>query len=125
MSEEPAPITEAPTPKQWYRRELVIFIVASVLIAFSLVVISMALYTSSGASLLDLSRPGYKSVQSEVVNPDSFEAFSASGAVTKSTLDQFQQIYDKQVKSVSNSIGYNDIPLSDQALGIEDPATDQ
>jgi hypothetical protein len=128
MSEEPAvesQVAETSTPKPWYRRELFIFIAGSIIVAFFLVVISMELYTSSGASLLDLSRPGYKSVQSKVDDADSFEAFSSDGVVTKATLDQFQQLYAKQVKSVSNSLDYDSTPLSDQALGIEDPQTDQ
>lgn len=117
-------MTETPiVRKPWYRKELFIFILGSIIIAFFLVVISMALYTSSGASLLDLSRPGYKSVQNEVTNADSFEAFSSNGVVTKATLDQFQQLYQKQVKPVANSIDFDSAPLGDQALGIEDPVS--
>lgn len=120
---EPAPTVEIPAPKRWYRHELLVFIACSVLIAFFLVVISLALYTSSGASLLDLSRPGYKSVQSEVDQTDSFEAFSSDGAVTKETLDQFQHLYQKQVKSVSGSSDFDSAPLGDQALGIDESST--
>jgi hypothetical protein len=118
------PTTDAPVvSKPWYRKELFIFIGGSIIVAFFLVVISMALYTSSGASLLDLSRPGYKSVQKEVNDTDNFEAFSSDGTVTKATLDQFQQLYQKQVKPVVNSIDFDSAPLGDQALSIEDPVS--
>jgi len=117
------PPAETPAAKPWYRQELVIFIVSSVIAAFLLVVISMALYTSSGASLLDLSRPGYQSVQKQLDQTDSFEAFSSDGPVSKATLDKFLSLYQKQVKPVSGSTDFDSTPLSDQALGLDDPSS--
>ena len=120
---EDTPQPETPAKKPWYRQELVIFIGGSVIIAFVLVVISLAMYMTSGASLLDLSRPGYQAVQDKVDQAGSFEAFSSSGVVTKQTLDQFQQLYEKQVKPVSSSSDFDSASLSDLALGINDPQT--
>ena len=111
--------------KPWYRRELFIFIVGSVFIALVLVGVGTVLYTSSGASLLDLSRPGYKSVQNEVKQTNSFEAFSSDGPVDKKTLEKFQQLYQKQVQSVSNSSNFDGAALSDQSLSIDDPTSQQ
>lgn len=116
---------ETPLVKPWYRKELFVFITGSVVIAFLLVLVSMALYTSSGASLLDLSRPGYKSVQSKVEQTDTFEAFSADGPVNLDAINQFQQLYDKQVKPVSSSSDFDGAPLQDQALDIDDPGVSQ
>lgn len=116
------PTEESLGPKPWYRKELVFFIAGSITIAFCLVVISLALYTSSGASLLDASKPGFKSVQSEVDQTDNFEAFSSDGPVSKATLDQFQQLYQKQVKPVGNTSDFDSTALGDQALGIDDPS---
>ena len=118
-------ITEVAEPirsKPWFRKELFIFVSTSILIAFALVVISIALYTSSGASLLDASKPGFKTVQNEVNQTDTFEAFSSDGPVTKSTLDQFQRLYQKQTKPVTNVNNYDSAALDVQALGIDDPA---
>lgn len=115
------PVREKPAVKPWYRSELVFFVGGSICIAFTLVLISMALYTSSGASLLDLSRPGYKSVQKEVSSKSQFEAFSSNGSVTKETIDQFQQLYQKQVKPVSNSSDFDTAALSDRSLNIDEP----
>jgi hypothetical protein len=112
---------EAASSRPWYRRELFVFIVGSILIAFGLVCISLALYTSSGASLLDLSRPGYQSVQNKLDQTDSFEAFSSDGPVNSDTLTQFTQLFQKQVKPVSNSTDFDSAPLADQALGLDDP----
>jgi len=119
---ESLPTPELQVSKPWYRKELVIFVGGSIVIAFLLVVASMAMYTSSGDSLLDASRPGFKSIQKEVDQSDTFEAFSTDGPVDASTIDQFQQLYAKQVKSVSNSNVFDNSALSDQALGIDDPS---
>jgi len=117
------PSVEQAVHKPWYRRELFVFIVGSVIIALVLVAVSTALYTSSGASLLDLSRPGYKSVQGEVKQTDSFEAFSSDGPVDRATLDKFQQLYQQQIQSVSSSSGFDGTALSDQSLSIDEPAS--
>lgn len=60
-------------------------IIMSVIVANILIVISMMLYSQSGASQLDLSRPGYKDVRAKIVSKDdSFSNFSASGEITSS-----------------------------------------
>ena len=117
---EPTGQPEVTVPKPWYRRELVVFIFGSLCVAITLVLISMALYVSSGAAQLDLSRPGYRSVQNKVEQSDTFESFSASGPVDRRTLDQFQSLYKKQVKSVTGQDAFTSTALDDQALGIDD-----
>jgi hypothetical protein len=105
----------------WYRHQLVFFISGSIIVALMLVLVSMALYASSGAAQLDLSRPGYKSVQNQLDQSDTFESFPSSGAVTGKTLDDFLKLYQKQVKPVDNSDVFSPNTLDDQALGIDDP----
>jgi len=117
---ESEPVVEPIAPKPWYRKELVLFIATSLVIALALVLVSMALYASSGAAQLDLSRPGYKSVQSELDQSDNFEGFPATGAVNKDTLDKFQQLYDKQTKLVTDTDVFSPSVLDDSALGLDD-----
>lgn len=107
----------------WYRHQLVFFIGGSIIVALMLVLVSMALYVSSGAAQLDLSRPGYKSVQNQLDQSDTFESFPSSGAVTGKTLDDFLKLYQKQVKPVDNSDVFSPNALDEQALGIDDPST--
>jgi len=109
----------------WYRQQMVLFVAGSIAIALFLVFVSMALYVSSGAAQLDLSRPGYKNVQNKVDQSDTFESFSASGTVDKNVLDQFQKLYDKQTKQVDNSDAFSSSALDDQALGIDAPAASE
>jgi hypothetical protein len=115
MNEEiPQPITRA-----WYRRNIVLFIGGSIVVAFLLVLASMALYATSGAAQLDLSRPGYKSVQDKVDRTDNFESFPATGSVDGKTLDQFLELYTKQTKPVDDNNAFNPSALDDSALEIE------
>lgn len=111
-------------PRPWYRKQLLIFIGCSIVIAFLLVLVSMALYASSGAAQLDLSRPGYKSVQNEVSRDDTFESFPATGTVTNDTLKQFLDLYNRQTKSVDSNGSFTADTLGDQALGIDAPTPD-
>ena len=111
-------------PVRFFRRPIILFMSGSILIAFTLVLVSMALYNSSGAAQLDLSRPGYKSVQGQVERTDTFESFPATGQVTNSVLDQFQKLFDRQVKPVVNEDAFNSAALDDQALGIDAPSAD-
>ncbi len=118
---EPNTPAEA-SAKPWYRADLFLFITGSLVIAIILVVISMALYESSGAAQLDLSRPGYKAVQGEI-RSDTFESFPANGPVTRETLEQFKELYEKQVTPVTGKDAFNPGALDDEVLGIGDQAT--
>ena len=121
--EEPVQSTVRPA---WYRRQIVLFIGTSIVIALILVVVSMALYASSGAAQLDLSRPGYTSVQSQLdQSDDSFESFPSTGAVNKKVIDEFQKQYQKQIKSVNSTDAFSPSPLDPQSLGIDAPGSDQ
>lgn len=106
------------------RRNIIYFIISSVLVAFALVLVSMSLYISSGAAQLDLSRPGYKAVQDEVQPTDTFESFSASGEVNNTVIDQFLKLFRKQVKPVANTDVFNPAALDEQALGLDSPPAD-
>lgn len=119
---EHASIHDGPVP--FYKRDIILFISGSVIIAFLLVLVSMALYNSSGAAQLDLSRPGYQSVQNQVDSKDKFESFPATGAVTDNVLDQFIKLFDRQVKPVSNTDAFSPAALEDQALSIDAPSAD-
>jgi hypothetical protein len=121
MSEDSiTPVVHTP----WYRLRIVLFIGSSIVIAFCLVVVSMALYSSSGTAQLDLSRPGYTAVQSQVDQSDSFEGFPATGPVNKSVIDDFQKTYQKQIKSVNSVDAFSPSALDAQSLGIDAPSAD-
>lgn len=124
MTEEHEHVEGHEGSKPFYRRDIFIFITGSIIVAFTLVMVSMALYNSSGAAQLDLSRPGYKSVQGQLDRTDDFESFPASGPVTDAVLEQFLKLFDKQIKSVDNIDAFSAGALEDQALGIDAPTVD-
>ena len=80
---------------------------------------SLALYGSSGAAQLDLSRPGYKGaeVKKEDATPV-FEGFSASGSVDKKTLEEFEKMYRERTKNATSVDAFSGEVLDAQALGI-------
>ena len=104
----------------WYQQRLLWLVSGSVTIAFCLVLVAMALYASSGSAQLDISRPGYKSVQDKV-DSTTFESFPATGDVDKKAIDDFLELYDKQTKRVNSTDAFSDSALSDAALGIGAP----
>lgn len=113
------PDEEAAHPK-WAKYRFIVLITASIIIALTLVSISMSLYSSSGTAQLDLSRPGYKTVRDQVQPDDDFSAFSASGSINATELDKFKKIYDAKLKDATSVEVFTSDVLSDQALGIDD-----
>ena len=89
------------------------------LISFSIVVISMALYNSSGAAQLDLSRPGYKDVRGgiEAVSSE-FEDYQASGPINLGVINEFKLLYEKQSKKIKSVDAFGGDPLNPEELGI-------
>lgn len=97
-------------------------IAAAIMIALFLVGVALALYASSGAAQLDLSRPGYVSVRDQAKNKEDFDGFPATGSITKETLDQFRKLYEKQAEKATSLDSFGGNALSDQALSLDSPA---
>jgi hypothetical protein len=114
--------TEAQGLGPWHRHRFVILIGMTILISLFLVSVALALYASSGAAQLDLSRPGYTSVRDKVDRSDSFEGFSASGSVNKDTLDKFRELYQEQAEKATNYDSFGGDVMSDKTLSIDAPA---
>ena len=113
----------AETETSWYKTHLVVFVTGSIIIGMTLVAVSMALYSSSGAAQLDLSRPGYKAVQDKVERSDTFKSFPASGTIDTKSIEEFQKLYAEQVKNVTTVDVFNPDVLEDTALGTAAPGT--
>ena len=107
----------------WYRQSLLHLVIISLVVSFFMVLLAMALYASSGAEQLDISRPGYKSVQNQVDQTDSFVSFSADGPVNAAVIDEFLKLYDKQTSRVDSSDVFSSRALSAAALEIDAPST--
>lgn len=110
-------------PGKFSKHKLMLLVAGAATTALVLTVISMALYDWSGAALLDLSRPGYRSVQKKANVSERFDGFSASGKIDKKVLDGFRKMYNEQSsKSDKIDIFSGDV-LEDSTLEINDPET--
>jgi hypothetical protein len=115
-------VAEARNLSPWQRHRFVVLIGMTIIISLFLVGVALALYASSGAAQLDLSRPGYTSVRDKVERSDSFEGFSASGSVNKDTLDKFRKLYEGQSEKATNFDSFGGDVMSDTTLSIDAPA---
>lgn len=84
----------------WQRHRFFGLIVAVIAISFFLVCVSLNLYNSSGAAQVDLSRPGYQSIQSEALRGNVEDSFSATGKLDEKAFAEFDQLYGEHEKQV-------------------------
>lgn len=106
----------------WDRHRLSLLLILTVAIAIVMTIISVAIYNSTGASQLDLSRPGYRSVSSEVEKADKIDTYSASGPVNKETINQFMSQYDEQAGKAKAVDAFNGDPLNPEILTYGAPS---
>lgn len=100
----------------WDRHRLSLLLIITVLIALTLTVISVVIYNSTGAAQLDLSRPGYRSVSSQVEKSDKIDTYSAIGDVNKETIEEFMKLYDTQASKAKAIDAFNGDPLNPEVL---------
>lgn len=105
----------------WMRHRFALLLVSSILITLVLTVISMVIYTQSGAAQLDLSRPGYRSVSSQVEKDNTVDSFSATGSVNKDTINQFIDLYKTQAEKTKSVDAFNGDPLNPEVLEFGSP----
>ena len=103
------------------RHRIIYAIIGAIVIAIVLTMASMALYVSSGASRLDLSRPGYERARSEITTQNTQTSFSPTGTINKEVLADFQSRYTAQRKSINELGAFNSAALDDTELGIAPP----
>jgi len=100
----------------WTEHRYLLLIFATIVIAIILTSVSLIIYNVSGAALLDLSRPGYQSVSSQVDRTSDIDSYSSSGPINKTTVDQFTKIYDAQAAKVKAVDAFNGDPLNPEVL---------
>ena len=89
----------------------------SIVIACLLVMVSLQLYSSSGAAQLDLSLPSYNGVRDKILTDTSMN-FPSTGALDAKSLNDFRKLYDEQVKQTQGGNGFNTSALDDASLGV-------
>lgn len=99
----------------------ILLIVSSIVVALVLVIVSVAMYFSSGTAQLDLSRPGYQSVRDQTNADDPYKGFPASGTVDDNALGEFGSLYKDRSGKATSVDAFNNEVMSDAALGINNP----
>lgn len=108
----------------WDRHRLSLLLIITIIIAVTLTVVSVAIYNSSGAAQLDLSRPGYRSVSDQVERTDTIDTYSATGSVNKDTIEEFMKIYDSQASKAKKVDAFNGDPLNPEVLEFGAPSNE-
>lgn len=106
------------TPSFRGRHRFGLMIILAIFIASILVAVSMALYNSSGAAQLDLSRPGYNDVRKKVENSDGFQNYPNSGVLNTTVVTEFKSLFDQKAKTIESVDAFGGDPLSPNSLGI-------
>lgn len=100
------------------RHRYFVLIFLTIIVSLGLVVMSMWMYYTSGDSQLDLSRPGYKSVQSQAVDTSDYQTYPVTGSVTNNSINDFKGQYNKQASSAKAVDAFNGDPLNPTVLGM-------
>lgn len=102
------------------RYKLPTFLIAVISLAFILVSISMSIYYSSGAFQLDLSRPEYKSVRSQIAKDSKLtdKQFDTQGEISERVLDQFLDMYKEKSDKLIEAKAFSSDVLNDEQLGL-------
>ena len=107
------------------KNRFVIMIVCSIVFALVLVSIALALYGSSGAAQVDLSRPGYSAVRDQAKeDTQDTKSFSSSGPIDKAALEEFNKLYTTASGSATTVKVFDSNVLSDDALRIVESDTE-
>ncbi len=113
----------------WQRHRFFALIVGVILVSFLLVLIALGLYNSSGAAQVDLSRPGYQSIQKEASRGGVDDSFPSSGKLDSSAFNDFDKMYSEHAKRVVGVDSFDPKALDINSLQLldspESPAQQQ
>lgn len=98
-------------------------VVFAILIASSLVFVSMALYYSSGASQLDLSSPSYVDIRDQIDKSDDFEQYSSTGKMDLTAISGFKSLFNQKVEKIKTVNAFGSDPLDPTSLGMSETVT--
>lgn len=102
------------------RHRLVYAIAGAIGIGFLLTAVSMSLYITSGASQLDLSRPGYERARTQVDESKDEEKFEPSGPLNAEVIDEFQAFYTKNRAKLNSADRFDAAVIDDTQLRLSD-----
>ncbi|MEI6054355.1 MAG: hypothetical protein WCQ49_03255 [Candidatus Saccharibacteria bacterium] len=109
--------TVEPKPSFLDGKRFLLLIISAITISFILLLISLSLYSFSGAAQLDLSRPGYIDVRDKTVDSSSdFKNYPNYGAIDQAAIDEFKKLYDEQAEVIRVADAFKNDPLNPTEL---------
>lgn len=126
MIPEELKIEAAEEMTKWQKHKFFLLVIAVLVISMVMVAISLHLYNSSGAAQVDVSLPGYKSIQKQASKERSDSSFPATGTLDKEAFDSFDKLYGKHIDQINSSESFDSRALSEDSLQMmvaPDPAT--
>lgn len=106
------------------RHRIIYGILGALLISILLTAVSMALYISSGASRLDLSRPGYENARANIEQAGSETPFRSTGPLNSTVANDFQRRFTAHREKLNKLDNFGTNALDDTELQIA-PASNQ
>ena len=100
------------------RYQFTVMITLVVLITALLTVVSIWVYTYSGAINIDLSRPGYEQNREETTVTETETQFQTNGPIDKNTVDDFNERLETLQKEINSMNKFPNNVMSDKALDI-------
>lgn len=102
------------------RHRLVYAVVGAIAIGLLLTVISMSLYISSGASQLDLSRPGYEKARTQIGEAKEDPRFEANGPMNLTVINEFQKLFTGHREKLNALDDFESTSLDDSQLRLSE-----
>lgn len=99
------------------RHQFLSALVVVVMLTGMLTGISMWLYIQSGASGLDLSRPGFTNAR-DGLQQEAETNFESTGTLTTEDIATFKKLYEKQRTVLDSLSAFDDDTISDENLGL-------
>jgi len=102
--------------------KLLFAIFSAIIVALIMTAVSVFLYIITGASKLDLSRPGYEGAREKVKQAEPTEtSFGPSGALDAKAMKQFMDEYKEQSQRLGGYDTFSPKILEDSQLGLDAP----
>lgn len=107
----------------WQQHRFFVLIAGVITLSFLMVCVSLNLYNSSGAAQVDLSRPGYQSIQREASRGNIEDSFPSTGKLDAAALDQFDTLLGRHAKQVVGTDSFDPTALDLTNLQLVTPSS--
>ncbi len=103
----------------WRQNRFFLLVGGAIIISIFMVIVALAMYNSSGAAQLDLSRRAFEKVQSEASrSPSDDQTYPSSGQLDDAAFNSFKKMYDAHTDTIKQTKAFDPSAMTDEALGI-------